>query len=87
MVLLVTQESVDVRELAGQIASGETPWKDEVEPRLEKIHSLQEGNSSGIRGADGGRVQNSGAECKGGSGKDSEAGHGGRTEDSGQLDR
>lgn len=36
MVLLVTQESVDVRELAGQIASGETPWKDRVEPRPEE---------------------------------------------------
>lgn len=68
-----TQESVDVRELAGQIASGATPCKDGVEPRPEKIHSLQEGNSSGIKGTDRGRVPNSGAECKGGSGKDSEA--------------
>lgn len=86
MVLLVTKESVAVRELAGQIASGETPWKDGVETRPGKIHSLREGNSSGIRGADGGRAQNSGAERKGGSGKDSEAGMVGEQRENEQLD-
>lgn len=85
MVLLVTQESVDVRELAGQIASGETPWKDRVEPR-------PEGSSSGSEEQMEAEHRTVELSCKGGSGKDSEADVVGEQREceqlnSGQLDR
>lgn len=85
MVLLVTQENVDVRELAGQIASGEILWKDGVEPR-------PEGHSSGSEEQMEAEHRTVEPSCEGDSGKDSEAdmvGEQGEHEqlDSGQLDR